>query len=855
MFSQAIKFCEIIISKFKLFFWQMIILGFVFPALASAVTPMVAAGYNNTMALKSDGTVVACGWNTCGQLGDGTRTDSSSPVSVPRLNLVTSTGGITPLPDLVVSAMTSPSSSAQSGGTVSVTATVTNQGSAAAGASWLQYYLSSDNLITPFDTDTTWGCSVPALAAGASYNGCSGPIAVPNVITGSYYFGAIADGLGAVIESNENNNSLAASSPTQITGTAATLPTCILTATPGTISAGGTSILTASCSPAATSYLWVGGTCVNTSWAICTVTPSATTTYTVAGVNSTGSSAVSAVTVTVATTVAGQVVEFYNANLDNYFITADSNEAAQIDGGAAGPGWSRTGYTFKSGGTTSVCRFYGSYSPGPNSHFYTVDPAECQGLYDQQIPTGDPRKLTTKSWNFESLDFVSTAPTTTGVNGTCPTGTTPVYRAYNKGFSRGVDSNHRITSSLTAINEVVTRGWSNEGVVMCAPSGTGTAPYIISGTVAIGQPVEGARVCARTDDLESATDCAITDARGGFVLPLWIQPPWHFKAEKTIGNTKISLFSLSYETGGNITVNITPITDVITRVVAYDETGDTSDNSVWNNRLSGKSGKVEQIKAGEKTMLGGMADNTDPVSTPFVPDPVVSVYDRNIENTQVAFDGGDVTVSDVNDRIMATAPITNIVNNSVSGDTQTVTQAEADAARVAGDYKRVAAASSCISPQVLQSDGTCATPPPTRCISPEVLSSNGVCYAPSSSTSCTSSQVLLADGTWAKAPYGSCWTPSPTNACASPQVLQNLECVTPTQTCTSPQVLQNGVCVTPAPTGSSDWVGYCHTPPPSWAPERAGHCYKFDSWGSLSPAMALDWCNYFDGVYNLTPCQ
>ncbi len=173
------------------------------------------------------------------------------------------------------------------------------------------------------------------------------------------------------------------------------------------------------------------------------------------------------VTQIIAISTANQtIVEFYNTNLDNYFITADSNEAAQIDGGSAGPGWIRTGNSFKSGGGTSVCRFYGSYSPGPNSHFYTVDPAECQGLKDQQIPTGDPRKLNVKNWNFESLDFVSTPAT----NQTCPTGTMPVYRAYNNGFARGVDSNHRITSSLTAISEVVTRGWSNEGVVMCAPN-------------------------------------------------------------------------------------------------------------------------------------------------------------------------------------------------------------------------------------------------------------------------------------------------------------------------------------------------------------------------------------------------
>jgi hypothetical protein len=72
---------------------------------------------------------------------------------------------------------------------------------------------------------------------------------------------------------------------------------------------------------------------------------------------------------------------------------------------------------------------------------------------------------TEKRWNFESLDF-SAVPATAGA---CANGLTPVYRAYNNGFARGVDSNHRITTSLTAIQEVVARGWISEGVVMCTP--------------------------------------------------------------------------------------------------------------------------------------------------------------------------------------------------------------------------------------------------------------------------------------------------------------------------------------------------------------------------------------------------
>lgn len=155
------------------------------------------------------------------------------------------------------------------------------------------------------------------------------------------------------------------------------------------------------------------------------------------------------------------VVEFYNTNLDHYFLTADPSEAAAIDNGSAGPGWSRTGNTFKSGGSTPVCRFYGSMSPGPNSHFYTADAGECAHLRQLQAST----PATEKRWNFEGMDFATT-PTT---NGMCASGTMPIYRAYNNGFTLGMDSNHRITGSQMMMQQMMSRGWMNEGVVMCAP--------------------------------------------------------------------------------------------------------------------------------------------------------------------------------------------------------------------------------------------------------------------------------------------------------------------------------------------------------------------------------------------------
>lgn len=162
---------------------------------------------------------------------------------------------------------------------------------------------------------------------------------------------------------------------------------------------------------------------------------------------------------TALTARAAQVIEFYNINLDNYFITADANEAAAVDSGGAGPGWSRTGDTFEEGGIDPVCRFYGSIVPGPNSHFYTANVAECEQLKQLQQTT----PATQKRWNFESLDFLTTAAPV----GFCPAGSVPVYRAFNNGPARGIDSNHRITTSQAGIQEVVARGWISEGVVLC----------------------------------------------------------------------------------------------------------------------------------------------------------------------------------------------------------------------------------------------------------------------------------------------------------------------------------------------------------------------------------------------------
>ena len=76
-------------------------------------------------------------------------------------------------------------------------------------------------------------------------------------------------------------------------------PACTLTATPASIEPGGTSVLTASCSPAATSYVWSANTGFGSTVAVGTVAPTVTSTYTVSGVNGAGTGAAASATVTV----------------------------------------------------------------------------------------------------------------------------------------------------------------------------------------------------------------------------------------------------------------------------------------------------------------------------------------------------------------------------------------------------------------------------------------------------------------------------------------------------------------------------------------------------------------------------
>ncbi len=162
-----------------------------------------------------------------------------------------------------------------------------------------------------------------------------------------------------------------------------------------------------------------------------------------------------------AQTVAVPVIEYYNATLDHYFMSALPADIAALDSGAL-QGWVRTGLGFKAFatpvvGTSPVCRFYLPPAFG-DSHFYSASPQECA-----EVSTKFP------GFVHEAADVMHIGLPDT-VSGSCPPGTAMVFRLWNA----RADSNHRYTTDASVRNAMLGRGYVAEGygpeaTIMCAP--------------------------------------------------------------------------------------------------------------------------------------------------------------------------------------------------------------------------------------------------------------------------------------------------------------------------------------------------------------------------------------------------
>ena len=154
------------------------------------------------------------------------------------------------------------------------------------------------------------------------------------------------------------------------------------------------------------------------------------------------------------------VVEFYNATLDHYFISALDADINALDSGQF-KGWQRTGLTFDAyltpaPGSSPVCRFYLPPASG-DSHFYSASPAECNDV---------KTKFPQFAYEADDVFHIALPDVATGA---CPAGTKTVYRLWNN----RVDSNHRYTTDSAVKAQMIARGYVAEGygpdaAIMCA---------------------------------------------------------------------------------------------------------------------------------------------------------------------------------------------------------------------------------------------------------------------------------------------------------------------------------------------------------------------------------------------------
>jgi len=167
-------------------------------------------------------------------------------------------------------------------------------------------------------------------------------------------------------------------------------------------------------------------------------------------------------------------VEYYNAELDHYFLSASAPDIDALESGRS-PGWQRTGQSFYVAGTPNgypglaepVCRFY--IPPGHgNSHFFSASRAECAEVRS---------KFPDYVQETDAAFYVALPDPATGE---CPLDDdfngggrlSPLYRLWNQRLG---DSNHRYTTSRIIVDEMIAKGYRPEGygplgVVMCVPA-------------------------------------------------------------------------------------------------------------------------------------------------------------------------------------------------------------------------------------------------------------------------------------------------------------------------------------------------------------------------------------------------
>lgn len=145
-------------------------------------------------------------------------------------------------------------------------------------------------------------------------------------------------------------------------------------------------------------------------------------------------------------------VEYFNQDLQHYFVTAGDEEIRALDAGKFS-GWQRSigalaVYPTRVAaptGAAPVCRFY---SATFNTHFYTVDAAECAAV-QMRWP---------EVWQLETREAFYVMPLDPQ-SGRCPANFQPVYRLF---IARNGPT-HRYVADVQLRELMASRGWTREG--------------------------------------------------------------------------------------------------------------------------------------------------------------------------------------------------------------------------------------------------------------------------------------------------------------------------------------------------------------------------------------------------------
>ena len=162
-----------------------------------------------------------------------------------------------------------------------------------------------------------------------------------------------------------------------------------------------------------------------------------------------------------------EVVEYYSPTLVKYFMTARIAEKKLLDQ-PNGAGLARTGVTFKAyspsaGQGTPVTRFF-AYKAGEfSTHFYLTIPSEIATVGAQPWATN------------EGIDMYFTVPDVFTIVGrgqvrVCPANTKNIWRVFKQKANPAAavtDPNHRYVDTEAALAEMVSRGYTDEGIVFC----------------------------------------------------------------------------------------------------------------------------------------------------------------------------------------------------------------------------------------------------------------------------------------------------------------------------------------------------------------------------------------------------